>query len=147
MSLLRIIILFILLSSLSGCGIGMLLFYRDAKSTSLYRSGNSKKNYLEVKATTLSHCGCTHLFVSNYENRKQSFNILYTPQTVIKTIYTEKDTIRLLAIESNSYTFPFDSTDKRIFYLLDSLIANAKMAYRPKVKAYKGYIVDPYTRH
>lgn len=144
-----------LFTTLSGCGIGMLLFYRDSKIATIYRSSASKKNYFIVKANTLSHCGCTHLYIENYKNEKKEFDLLYTDNAVRKTIYTVNkntnriDTLILWATTTDRFTTPFDSVDVSIFKQIDSISIYKPrgIVYQVKRSNYKGFIVDPYSNH
>jgi hypothetical protein len=127
----------------SGCAVGMLLFYRDARTTTIYKSTGSRKDHYEIKAHTLSHCGCTDLYVDGYIRKTKEFTIRYSDRLVSKIIYSGADTIRLLATDKN-YTIPFDEVDKEIFGTIDSLLVNRPkgLAYPPQRRTYKGYVPD-----
>ena len=138
---------------LPGCNtIGMLLFYRDSRTSSVYRNSDSKKDYYIVKATTLSHCGCTELYVDNFKNGKIEFNIFYNENLARKTIFTNNketnktDTIRLLATPYSNYTTAFDSLDYEIFKRIDTIALQKPkgIIYQIKRNTYTGYIKDPY---
>lgn len=147
------IYLLLTIAILTGCNtLGMLLFYRDSKTTTVYRNSDSKKNYFIIKATTLSHCGCTDLYIDNYQNGKKQFHIFYNNNIARKTIFrynsqtNQKDTLRLLATPYDNYTTPFDSLDSEIFKRIDSIaIQKPKgLVYQIKRSEYKGFINDPY---
>jgi hypothetical protein len=137
---------------MSGCSLGMLLFYRDSKTRTVYKSSESKQNYYIVNATTLSHCGCTDLHIDSYKNGKKEFNLFYNGNIARKTIYkfdsnaNQRDTIRLVATPNNNYTTPFDSLDIEIFNRIDSIAIQKPtgIVYEIKRPAYKGFISDPY---
>lgn len=135
------------IAGLQGCNaIGMLLFYKEIKTETIYRSSTSKKNYYTIKAVTLSHCGCTDLMIDNYKIGNKEFRIELRFTGTRKLIYTfnpqlkRRDTTRLVATP-NAYSINFDSLDREIFRVVDSLIvAKPKgMIYPPKRVAYKGY--------
>ena len=143
----------LILTVLTGCTtIGMLLFYRDSRTATIYRNSDSKKDYYIIKATTLSHCGCTELYIDNFKKGKIEFNIFHNENLARKTIFTNNketnktDTIRLLATPYNNYTIPFNSLDTEIFNRIDTIaIQKPKgIVYQIKRTAYKGYIKDPY---
>jgi hypothetical protein len=149
-------IIILILPVLTGCNtIGMLLFYRGSKTATVYRSSDSKKDYYIVKATTLSHCGCTELYINNFKNGSIEFNLYYTENLARKTIFRkntetkEIDTIRLLATPYSNYTIPFNSLDTEMFNRIDSIaIQKPKgIIYQIKRNVYKGYISDPYSGH
>lgn len=133
----------------------MLLFYRDSKTRTVYKSSDSKQNYYIVNATTLSHCGCTDLQIDNYKNGKKEFNLFYNGNIARKTIYkldsktNQTDTLRLIAISNNNYTIPFDSLDIEIFNRIDSIAIHKPkgIVYQIKRTVYKGFINDPYYNH
>ena len=146
--LLVYIILVLTSLSLTGCALGMLLFYRDSKTVTVYKSSDSKKNYYIVKATTLSHCGCTELYIDNFKNGHKDFTLFYNDKVARKTIYkfdskrNITDTISLIAISSNNYTIDFDSLDIAIFKRIDT-IATYKpkgIIYKVKQTDYKGFL-------
>jgi hypothetical protein len=140
---------------MTGCAVGMLLFYRDSKTSTIYKSSDSKKDYYIVNATTLSHCGCTDLHIDNYKNGKKEFNLFYNGNIARKTIYkfdskiNQRDILRLVATSNNDYTTPFDSLDIAIFNRIDSIaIQKPKgIVYQIKRTEYKGFINDPYYNH
>lgn len=150
--MLRIHILLSMVLLLTGCNtIGMLLFYREIRTTTIYKSPGSKKNYYTISAVTLSHCGCTDLDVHHYTNRKKDFYITYKNDLARKTIYRynkqtfRTDTIRLQATTGDKYTIPFDSLDAAIFHTIDSLLLQSPkpkhIVYPPKRVSYKGYVL------
>jgi hypothetical protein len=140
---------------MTGCAVGMLLFYRDSKTSTIYKSSDSKKDYYIVNATTLSHCGCTDLHIDNYKNGKKEFNLFYNGNIARKTIYkfdskiNQRDILRLVATSNNDYTTPFDSLDIAIFNRIDSIaIQKPKgIVYQIKRTEYKGFINEPYYNH
>lgn len=139
-----------MVSIFSGCSIGLLLFYRDSKTEIVYKSPSSKNDYFVIKATTLSHCGCTFLDIYNYKMGKQDFHLFYSENVVRKTVYkfnSERgvaDTLRLMATTSDGYIYAFDSLDIEIFKRIDSIaIQKPKgIIYPVKITKYKGYIGD-----
>lgn len=141
---------FLTTSILTGCSVGFLLFYRDFKTTNIYRSSSSKKNYYIIKATTISHCGCTDLNINYYKNGKPNFNLFYSGNIARKSIYEfdaklkVKDTIRLIATSGNDFTIPFDSLDIEIFSRIDSIALQKPkgVIYQIKRPEYKGYTYD-----
>lgn len=137
----------------TGCNsLGMLLFYRDAKTETVFRSSESKKDYFIIKATTLSHCGCTDLYVDNYNQGRKDFNIFYAENVARKTVYkfnqqtNKKDTLRLLATPYDNYTIAFDSLDTEIFKRINTIAIEKpkEIIYKVKSNTYKGFITDPY---
>ena len=148
-------IYFLTTSLLTGCSVGFLLFYRDSKTTTIYRSSTSKINYYVIKATTLSHCGCTDLNIEYYKNGKPNFNLFYNGNIARKTIFEfdaklkVKDTISLITTSSNDYTTPFDSLDIEIFNRIDSIALQKPkgLVYQIKRPIYKGYINDPFLNY
>lgn len=136
---------------LVGCNtIGMLLFYRDARTRTVYRSPGGKKNYFIIKATTLSHCGCTELFIANYKAGKRNFYISYNGNTARKTIFgynehtNKRDTLRLLATPYDNFTVAFDPLDVEIFNRIDSLSIHKPkgIVYSIMRTKYKGFIKE-----
>lgn len=133
---------------MTGCAVGMLLFYRDSKTTTVYKSSTSKKDYFIVKATTLSHCGCTDIFIDNYRNGRKEFTLFYNGNVAQKSIYkfdsnlNQTDTIRLIATSSNNYTTPFDSLDIEIFNRIDSIALQKPkgIVYGIKKTSFEGFI-------
>lgn len=146
------ILFFIFVSCCTSCGLGMLLFCRESKTKTIYKSSSSKKDYYIIKATTLSHCGCTNLAITNYKNGKKTFIIDYTNNRVSKTVYrlntitNTPDTQRLLATNISFYTTPFDSLDNQIFRTIDSLNKQKikGFIYPVTITEYKGFINNPY---
>ena len=151
-----VISILLVIAILPGCNaLGMLLFYRDSRTVTVFKSSPSKKNYYVIKATTLSHCGCTDLHVDNYKQGKKDFTIFYHDDIVRKSIFSydsqtnHKDTIRLVATPYNNFTTPFDSLDLEIFKRIDSIsIQRPKgIVYEIKRPVYKGFINGPYYNH
>lgn len=129
----------------------ILLIVSCNTSKSIYRSSSSKKDYLEITAFTLSHCGCTDLYVDSYRNGKKEFQLFYTNNLARKSIYTYQagqklpDTLRLLATTSNDFSIAFDSIDIEVFRRIDSIAIKkpSGVVYAVKKTNYKGYIKDP----
>ena len=98
---------------------------------------------------TLSHCGCTHLYVDNFKDGKKDFQIFYNDNLARKTIFLDnygkasQTTVLLATIEEN-FTTTFDVIDLSIFRQIDSIVINKKgIVYPLQRKEYKGYINDP----
>lgn len=134
--------------TLSGCALGMLLFYKDSYSSTLYRTADSKKNYFTITGITYSHCGCTHLTIDNYKNKKKEFSIYYNNGHIRKTLYsynkqTKKfDTTVYNGTSSSIFKVPFDSTEILIFKTIDSFAVNPpKGTYPIKKNENKGYFL------
>ena len=109
-------LLAILPISMSSCSLGMLLFYRESKTSTVYKSLGSKKDYFKIYVTTLSHCGCTQLTIINYKKGKRDFIIGYGMGTYNgKSIYKynsmtkEKNTVWLKLTTLDNYTIKFNS--------------------------------------
>ena len=137
---------------MTSCSLGTLLFYRDSRTENIYRSAASTKNYYTIKATTLSHCGCTYLSVDNFVGRKKTFNIYYDYNNQAgKTIYSvdpktgKKDTLRLIATTASNFTVPFDSLDKEILNRIDTIAVNRPkgIIYKIVKQDYKGFNKKP----
>ena len=117
----------------------------------MFISSTSKKNFLDVKAVTLSHCGCTQIFC--YKDGKNL--IFYEGDNLArKTIYKYNNTRKtpqklvLLATNKDDFTTPFDSLDTKIFSLIDSVIIYKRgRVYPLRRTQYRGYINDPYFSH
>lgn len=115
----------------------------------VYKSSNSQKDYIIIKAATLSHCGCTQLYADSYRNGKLAFQIFYDDNIARKTIFEYTDAKRmpksysLLATTMDSFTIPFDSLDLQIFNRIDSAIIKKEgFVYPIRWTEYKGYVVD-----
>lgn len=129
----------------------ILLFVSCNTTKSIYRSSSSKKDYFEIIAFTLSHCGCTHLYVDSYRNGKKEFQLFYNNKIARKSIYSYQtgqkrpDTLRLLATTSNDFSIAFDSIDIEVFGRIDSIAIKkpSGVVYDVKKTNYKGYIKDP----
>lgn len=150
--LLLFTILLLVLTCMSSCVIGMLLFYRDSKTATVYRSSDSNTDYFIIQATTLSHCGCTHLYVDNYKNGRKEFQLFYSDQIARKAIFLSDgqtnavDTLWLMATPQDDYTTSFDTLDVAIFSRIDSMAVHKPegVVYPIKRVDYKGFIKDPY---
>jgi hypothetical protein len=132
---------------MQGCVVGILLFYRDSRTHTIYKSAASRKNYYEIKATTLSHCGCTSLNVINYCKGKKVFSLHYMNGMAHKTVYgtdtNKNEIIKLTATKKNNYTEALDSMDHIIFKTIDSLaLHRPKGTYSIAATNFKGYIID-----
>ncbi len=134
--------------TMTSCSLGILLFYRDSRTKNIYRSSSSKKNYYTIKATTLSHCGCTYLSIDNFVGRKRTSHFYYNYNNQAgKTIYStdpmtgKKDTIRLIATTQTNFTVPFDSLDKEILNRIDTILKAQPKAVVYKIikQDYKGF--------
>lgn len=125
---------------------GCLILVGCDSTRTLYKSADSKKDFWIVNAYTMSHCGCTQLFVENYKNGRHNFRLLYTDNIARKHIYqyNEKgqiaDTVTLLA-RSDNFKIPFDSLDNQMYQKLKTIINNKEgLVYEMKWTDYKGYI-------
>ena len=114
----------------------------------IYQSSETKKNSWTVNAYTMSHCGCTQLFVEKYRNGKPEFQIMYTDNFARKNIYkfNEKgaisDTIVLKAMAEN-FDIPFDSLDIEIFRKIETIVNSREgLVYEIKWTEYKGFIKE-----
>lgn len=142
MSYRKIFIFFALIPTLVSC---------DTTRT-IFKSQHSEDSYYTIKALTLSHCGCTFLYVNHYKNGEQDFQILYNDKIARKTLLPIKNKIyqskNTFATEDSNYTIPFDALDKEIFMKIDSLILNKTgMVYELPRKKYKGYIEDNFINY
>ncbi|MCX6316103.1 MAG: hypothetical protein NTW29_02345 [Bacteroidetes bacterium] len=146
----RVVTIFfiLLVALLSGCNtIGMLLFYKGSKTETVYRSAPDKKNYYIVKATTISHCGCTELSVVNHKHGVIDFRIDYMDNVARKTVYRineatkQKDTIRLRTTTDNNYMVAFTALDKEIFQRIDTILQQKPkgIIYPVRKQIYMGY--------
>jgi hypothetical protein len=115
----------------------------------IYKSYSSKKDYITINAVTLSHCGCTEIYVESFKNGKQAFQIFYNDNIARKTIfnYSLNDKIptetSLLATANENFTIPFDSVDAKIFSIIDSAIVKKQgIIYPVRRTVYKGFIPD-----
>ena len=52
----------------------------------IYKSSSSKKDFITINAVTLTHCGCTHLYIGNFKNGKKDFQLFYNDNLARKTI-------------------------------------------------------------
>ena len=129
----------------------MLLFYRESKTSTVYKSLGSKKDYFKIYVTTLSHCGCTQLTIINYKKGKRDFIIGYGMGTYNgKSIYKynsmtkEKNTVWLKLTTLDNYTIKFNSIDSLIFNVIDSFSINKPkgIIYPIMKSSFKGYIKD-----
>ena len=127
-----------------------LLFLVGCNTTrTIYKSSNSKKDYVTINAVTLSHCGCTEIYAESFKDGKREFQIFYNDNLARKTIFKySKDsktptTTSLLATSNDNFTTPFDNIDSKIFSLIDSAIVNKQgIIYPVRRTLYKGYIID-----
>jgi len=126
-----------------------LLFLVGCNTTrTIYKSSNSKKDYVTINAVTLSHCGCTEIYAESFKDGKREFQIFYNDNLARKTIFKySKDsktptTTSLLATSNDNFTTPFDNIDSKIFSLIDSAIVNKQgIIYPVRRSLYKGYII------
>ena len=130
---------------------GLIFFAISCDTTrNVYASSPSKTNHLTIKAVTLSHCGCTHLYADNVKNGRKDFQIFYNDNLARKSIYnydnskTPIDTFVLRATEANDFLIPFDSIDIEIFERINTFATQKPpgIVYSIKAKNYKGYIKD-----
>ncbi len=98
-----------------------------------------------VNAYTMSHCGCTELYVEKYTNGKNDFQIMYTDNIARKNIYSYNDkgvisdTTALIA-GTDKVEIPFDSLDNEIFKKLKTIVDKKDgLVYDIKWTEYKGY--------
>ena len=115
----------------------------------IYKNSTSKKDYLEINAVTLTHCGCTHLYADNYKNGKLTFQIFYNDNIARKTLFNYAENsmspqkYSLLATTSENFTTPFDSLDLRVFNAIDSAIITKRgIIYPVRSTKYRGYVAD-----
>ena len=111
----------------------------------LYSSADNKNNSWMVNAYTMSHCGCTELYVEKYTNGKNDFQIMYTDNIARKNIYSYNDkgvisdTTALIA-GTDKVEIPFDSLDNEIFKKLKTIVDKKDgLVYDIKWTEYKGY--------
>ena len=130
-------------------GLTILLIAGCDTTKTIYKSSTSKKDYLTIKAVSLTHCGCTELYADHYKNDKLVFQIFYNDKVVRKTIFDNTNnsknpqTRSLLATTSESFTTPFDSLDLKIFRAIDSTKYRLQgFVYPLRLTQYKGYISD-----
>jgi hypothetical protein len=123
------------------------LFSCDSTRT-IFKSSDVKENSWSVNAYTLSHCGCTQLFVEKYKGGKKEFEIMYTDSFARKNIYTADkkgtivDTVALIAT-AEDFDVPFDSLDTEIFKRIKTIIERREgLVYEMKWVAYKGFIKE-----
>ncbi len=128
-----------------------LLFLGCNSTKTIYKSSTTQYGRFTIKAVTLTHCGCTHIYINHYQKGKKDFDIFYNDKVARKTIFTygnkNKATVEkyLLATKENNFTTPFDSVDVEIFRKLDSLILNkADFVYSLPRPQYMGFVNDPY---
>ena len=111
----------------------------------LYTSSPDKKDSWTVNAYTMSHCGCTELFVEKYRRGKNEFQIMYTDNIVRKNIYGYNDKglisdTTFLVASSDRIDIPFDSLDNEIFKKIKAIIDRKDgLVYEMKWTEYKGY--------
>jgi len=129
------------------CFISVTIVSCDSTRT-LYTSSKSKRDYWTVKAYTMSHCGCTHLYVENFEKGRHVSQIQYQNEGAAKRIFTYNDqgeignTIILFAAKDNPIV-PFDSLDRQIFLQLKKIIERREgIVYDLKWTEYKGYSIN-----
>lgn len=116
---------------------------------SIYKSSSSKKDYVTIKAVTLSHCGCTEIYAESFKDGKKEFQIFYNDNLARKTFFNYNQNSKtptltsLLATSNDNFTTPFDEADLKIFTIIDSAIANKQgIIYPIRRTIYKGYIKD-----
>jgi len=131
----RIIQTFLILFTLISC---------DSTRT-LYSSADNKKDSWRVNAYTMSHCGCTELYVEKYKNGKNDFQIMYTDNIARKNLYSYNDKgvisdTTVLIASTDKAEIPFDSLDNEIFKKLKTIADRREgFVYDIKWTEYKGY--------
>jgi len=111
----------------------------------LFTSSKSKKDYWTVKAYTMNHCGCTHLYVENVAHGRRVSQVEYQNEGAVKRIFTYNDQGRIaetlvLIARQDDITVPFDSLDKEIFRRLKRIVESGDgIVYELKWTEYKGY--------
>ncbi len=111
----------------------------------IYRSSISKEDYWTVNAFTLSHCGCTQLFVENYANGRHDFQIMYTDDFARKNIFRYDDRGKLadtvvLIARKDDFKIRFDSLDNEIFKRINQIANNKEgLVYGLKWTEYNGF--------
>jgi hypothetical protein len=115
----------------------------------VYQNKVARNEKWVVQTFTLSHCGCTDLYVNYFDHKKLRFQIHYTDTIARKTIFDYSAGNKnvafssLLATQDSNNSKPFDETDRRIFAVLDSIIDNQIGIIYPLTKRnYKGYTAD-----
>lgn len=111
----------------------------------LFTSSKSKQDYWTVKAYTMSHCGCTELYVENFEKGRHVSQIQYRSEGAVKRIFTYNDqgqaadTVVLVARQDGT-TVAFDSLDNEMFRNLKKIVESGEgIVYDLKWTEYKGY--------
>lgn len=108
---------------LNGC-----LLYKETSTNSIYRSSNSKKDYLTINVFSQSHCGCTDVYAQNFSNGKLTYEFYYgcTPFfSPKKVVYTYENnnliaTTTYKVIDSTNFDTRFDSLDLFVLKKIDS---------------------------
>lgn len=117
-----------------------------------YTSPKQGGNYYKIRVVTLSHCGCTHIYVDQYNNSRKTFQIFYSGSIVKKSTTTYDGNKKpqylttVFATEDKERAKPFDSLDSEIFGKIDSIIATKnKIVYPLLRRHYIGYLRDTLT--
>lgn len=126
--------------------LSILLVLISCNSTrTLYTSADGKNDYWTVNAYTMSHCGCTELFVEKYNRGKNEFQIMYTDNIARKNIYGYNDKglisdTTFLVASTDRVDIAFDSLDHEIFNKIKTIIEKKhELVYEMKWTEYKGY--------
>jgi hypothetical protein len=134
---------------LSGCGIGMLLFYKDSRSEVIYRGSTSNACNFVIRVVNLSHCGCSNLHVDIYKGKARTASISYNGRLARKTVYIKNSgkgayaNELLLATSSDSFNVAFDAVDSIVFKEINNISDNPpKSIYPIKRTNFKGYYID-----
>lgn len=112
----------------------------------LYTSSDNKKDSWTVNAYTLTHCGCTQLFVEKYKNGRNQFQVMYTDNIARKDIYNYNDKgvisdTTFLIASTDRVEIPFDSLDNEIFRRMKAIVdTKDQLVYEMAWTEYKGYV-------
>ena len=143
-----------LLTCFIAIGLGASLLAGCDTTRNIYKSSNSKKDYLTVNAVTLTHCGCTHIYAESFKNGRREFAIFYNDNVARKTIFTYSPgsktpaTTHYLATADNNFTIRFSDLDSEIFSIIDSaIVKNQGIVYPVRRTIYKGFITDTLLRN
>lgn len=141
---------FLLVVTLSSCGLLFGLFYKDWRSETAYKSPKKKGVYYQIKGITQSHCGCSDLLAEGYDRSNLTFRIYYGGGLYPPTKYVYRrdengyvyDTLRYRLVTHVNPDIPFDALDKEILGKMDTLArtrpAGAGMIYAVKINTYTG---------
>ena len=142
---------FLLVVTLSSCGLLFGLFYKDWRSETAYKSPKKKGVYYQIKGVTQSHCGCSDLLAEGYDRSNMTFRIYYGGGLFAPAKYVYRrdengyvyDTLRYRLVTHAYPDIPFDALDKEILGKMDTLArtrpAGAGMIYAVKINTYTGF--------